>query len=85
MPCFHRAILDFVDYSLHKIILPFLNRFVHTLPRREGDLLIRRCFFAERLDEIAARYHMTPNAVSVSLSRTRKKLAAYLKKEGFYG
>lgn len=62
-----------------------INRFVRTLPKREGDLLIRRYFFAERLDDIATRYHMTPNAVSVSLSRTRKKLASYLKKEGFYG
>ena len=62
-----------------------INHFVRTLPKREGDLLIRRYFFAERLDDIATRYHMTPNAVSVSLSRTRKKLASYLKKEGFYG
>lgn len=62
-----------------------INRFVRTLPRREGDLLIRRYFFAERLDDIAARYHMTSNAVSVSLNRTRKKLASYLKKEGYYG
>ena len=62
-----------------------INRFVRTLPRREGDLLIRRYFFAERLGDIAARYHMTPNAVSVSLNRTRKKLAAYLKKEGYNG
>ena len=61
-----------------------INRFVAALPRREGDLLIRRYFFAEGLEDIAARYGMTANAVSVSLSRTRKKLAAYLKKEGFY-
>lgn len=62
-----------------------IDRFVGALPRREGDLLIRRYFFAEPLEDIAARYGMTANAVSVSLSRTRKKLAAYLKKEGFYG
>ena len=62
-----------------------IDRFVGALPRREGDLLIRRYFFAEPLEDIAARYGMTANAVSASLSRTRKKLAAYLKKEGFYG
>ena len=61
-----------------------VNRFIRALPQREGDILIRRYFFAEHVFDIAARYGMTVNAVSASLSRSRKKLAAYLKKEGFY-
>lgn len=59
-----------------------VSEFVRLLPRREGDILIRRCFWAESIGDIARRFSMTPNAVSVSLTRTRKKLAAYLKKEG---
>lgn len=60
----------------------YVNDFVRSLPRREGDILIRRCFFAEPVKDIAARYGMTPNAVSVSLNRSRRKLADHLKKEG---
>ena len=43
---------------------------------------MRRCFFAESVEEIARRYGMRPNTVSVRLSRCRKRLAEYLKKEG---
>lgn len=59
-----------------------VSDFIRTLPRRDGDIFIRRCFYAEPVGDIARRFSMTPNAVSVSLTRTRKKLAAYLKKEG---
>ncbi len=60
----------------------YVNRFVRTLPRRDGDIFIRRCFWCESVGDIARRYSMRPNAVSVSLSRSRKRLAAYLRKEG---
>ena len=60
----------------------YVNRFVRSLPERDGDILIRRCFYAEPVRDIAKRYGMTPNAVSVSLSRSRRKLAEYLRKEG---
>ncbi len=60
----------------------YVNRFVRTLPRRDGDILIRRCFWCESVGDIAKRYAMHPNAVSVSLSRSRKRLAEYLRKEG---
>ena len=60
----------------------YVNRFLRTLPRRDGDILIRRCFWAESVGEIARRYSMRPNAVSVSLTRSRRKLAEYLRKEG---
>lgn len=60
-----------------------VNDFVRALPRRDGDILVRRCFYAEPIGDIARRFSMTPNAVSICLTRTRKKLAAYLKKEGY--
>lgn len=59
-----------------------VNDFVRSLPRRDGDILVRRCFFAEPVRDIAARYGMRPNAVSVSLSRSREKLRKHLEKEG---
>lgn len=60
-----------------------VDRFLHTLPRRECDIFVRRCFYAESAAEIAKRYSLRPNTVTVSLHRTRKKLREYLTKEGY--
>ena len=60
-----------------------INRFVKELPEREGNLFVRRYFFAEPIPEIAGRYQMTENNVTVILSRTRKKLRKYLTEGGF--
>ena len=60
-----------------------IRLFVRTLPEREGNVLVRRYFFAESVAEIAKRYGLSENNVMVILSRTRKKLKAHLKKEGY--
>lgn len=61
----------------------FMGRFVSSLPEREGNVLVRRYFFAEPVAEIAERYGLSENNVMVMLSRTRKKLRTQLKKEGY--
>lgn len=60
-----------------------VSRFARSLPRRECDVLVRRCFFCDTTAEIAARYGMTENAVKVTLSRARKKLRKHLESEGY--
>lgn len=60
-----------------------IRRFVRSLPEREGNVLVRRYFFAESIADIAQRYGLTENHVTVMLSRTRKKLKAHLLKEGY--
>lgn len=60
-----------------------IDRFVHRLPERDCDIFVRRYFFTESIGEIAARYQMTENHVTVVLSRTRRKLKAYLRQEGY--
>lgn len=55
-----------------------IRSFVHGLPEREGNIFARRYFFAESVKEIAARYGLTENNVSVILNRTRKKLREHL-------
>ena len=57
--------------------------FVRSLPERDGNVFVRRYFFAETVSEIAKRYGLTENNVMVILSRTRKKLKSHLIKEGF--
>ena len=60
-----------------------IRRFVRTLPERDGNVLVRRYFFAEPVADIAKRYGLSENNVMVILSRTRKKLKAHLLKEGY--
>ncbi len=60
-----------------------IQRFVRALPERDGNVLVRRYFFAESVSDIAKRYGLTENNVMVILSRTRRKLKAYLLKEGY--
>ena len=60
-----------------------VNGFLRRLPRRDSDIFVRRCFYAESAEEIAARYALRPNTVTVSMHRTRKKLREYLQKEGY--
>ena len=60
-----------------------IQHFVRALPEREGNVLVRRYFFADPVADIAKRYALTENHVMVILSRTRKKLKAYLLKEGY--
>ncbi len=60
-----------------------IGRFVRSLPEREGNVLVRRYFFAEPVAQIAKGYGLSENHVMVILSRTRKKLKAHLLKEGY--
>lgn len=61
-----------------------IRRFVQKLPKRDGNVFVRRYFFTETVAEIAKRYGLSENNVMVILSRTRKKLKAQLIKEGFF-
>ena len=60
-----------------------INRFAGSLPARDGNIFIRRYFFLESLEDIAARYGIRKGNLSVILSRIRSKLKKYLEKEGF--
>ena len=57
--------------------------FLDTLPKRDSNIFLRRYFFLEDANAISARYGLRRDAVSQSLSRTRKKLKAHLIQEGY--
>lgn len=59
-----------------------VNRFLHTLRPRDCNIFLRRYWYAEPLEDIGARYGLNVNTVKTSLFRTRRKLKAYLEKEG---
>lgn len=60
-----------------------IRTFLDTQSVREQNIFLRRYFFVEETEAIAARYDMRPAAVLRSLSRTRAKLRSYLTKEGY--
>ena len=60
-----------------------INKFVRGLPEREGNVFIRRYFYADSIKDISNRYHISENNVRVMLSRTRNKLRIMLKKEDY--
>ncbi len=61
-----------------------MNDFVGKLPQKERNVFLRRYYFAERTEEIARRYGYSSNYVLVLLHRSRRKLKAYLTKEGYF-
>ena len=74
---------DVFDDFQAKELGQFIRAFVNSLPKRDGNVFIRRYFFAESINEIAAKYGLTHNNTMVILSRTRNKLKNQLIKEGF--
>ncbi len=59
-----------------------VDRFLRTQSEEARGIFLRRYYFFDSRSEIAARFEITGPQVSVVLSRTRKRLRAYLKKEG---
>lgn len=59
-----------------------VERFLRTQKALPQGVFIRRYYFFESREEIAARYGISAAQVSVQLSRTRKRLAQYLQQEG---
>ncbi len=60
-----------------------MNRFVRSLPDKAQNVFVRRYWYSSPIAEIAEDLDMKESSVSVLLLRTRKKLKAFLHKEGF--
>lgn len=73
---------DVEDSIIARELGESVRQFVLTLPARDGDIFVRRYFFTESVSEIAQKYGLTANHVSVILNRTRCKLKLHLIKEG---
>ena len=60
-----------------------INRFLASLKAEERRLFVRRYWYGDRVDDIAASLGMTANTASVRLHRVRARLRDFLGKEGF--
>lgn len=60
-----------------------IDRFLKGLSEQKRRMFVLRYSFCESVGDIARRFGVTENYVSVNLNRTGKKLAAHLRKRGF--
>lgn len=60
-----------------------LNGFLALLDQENRILFVRRYWYSDSIDELSALFHMSKHTVSVRLSRIRKKLDEYWKKEDY--
>lgn len=63
-----------------KVLTDAVNDFLRTLPRDKRDVFVLRYWYCLSVAEIADKTGLSRGSVSVSLTRTRRKLAAHLKK-----
>ena len=61
-----------------------LSAFLRTEPQNSRVIFLRRYYYLESSREIAQHLGISDSNVRLQLSRTRKKLKAYLKKEGYF-
>ncbi len=79
--CVPSAVL--VEHALEeKELASLIDRFLRTLPERECSIFLRRYWYVDSIEEIAARYALKPNTVKSILFRTREKLRTVLREEG---
>lgn len=64
-------------------ILAAVNRFLEKLSAKNRIMFVSRYCYCESVHDIAARFGVKENNVSVSLNRTRAQLREYMKKEGY--
>lgn len=67
------------EAELSQLISGFLN----TIPEAERLLFIRRYWYYDSIQQICERCGFGKSKVTVTLMRTRNKLAKFLKKEGY--
>ena len=60
-----------------------IDRFIKELPKEKSYMFILRYWYADSIAEIAERFAVSENYVSVTLSRVRKKLKEHLVERGF--
>lgn len=64
-------------------LLKTINSFLEKLPQEKRIMFVRRYWYSDSITDIAKRFGVTENSVSVSLNRLRKRLNKYLNERGF--
>lgn len=67
----------------HRELIRMIDTFLSTLSASKRGIFICRYWYFDSICDIASRFGMTENSVSVTLSRLRMKLHNYLTERGF--
>lgn len=70
------------DESMAALVASSVSDFLRTRSAEERRLFVRRYFYGDAVDEIAAEIGITPNAASVKLHRLRARLKLFLEERG---
>ena len=66
-----------------KELIREINAFLGSLPAEKRQIFICRYWYADSVTDIAKRFHMSVNTVSVQLRRVRNRLRKYLEGKGY--
>ena len=72
------------DEIMAKEVAGVIDSFLETLNQQSRIMFIRRYWYADSIEELAALFHKSKHYISVRLSRIRKALSQYLRKEGTF-
>jgi len=67
----------------YKELVAAINEFLSTLSKEKRNIFVCRYWYTDSIADIAARYHLTYAAVSMTLSRLRPKLHSFLAERGY--
>lgn len=81
--CIPDRSFDVESELMKKELSKAISVFLKNQTTRRSNFFVRRYFYGETIEEIAERYDVTVGNVMTSLSRTRKELKKYLRKEGY--
>lgn len=74
---------DIQEKQERKELIGEINAFLRGISKRKRDIFICRYWYCDGVSDIAARFGLSEDNVSVILNRTRKKLRQYLEKNGY--
>lgn len=74
---------DIQEEQERKELIGEINAFLRGISKRKRDIFICRYWYCDGVSDIAARFGLSEDNVSVILNRTRKKLRQYLEKNGY--
>jgi len=66
-----------------RLLSKAINAFISNLSLEKRQIFMCRYWYADSIKDIADRFDMTENNVSVTLNRLRQKLSEYLKESGY--
>ena len=76
--------IDLEQITDEVVLANAIETFLRTQPRAERNIFVGRYWYLYNISVLAKAYQMSESKVTSLLFRMRKKLKAYLEKEGIY-